>query len=165
MSRYSKRVAIATVLVAGATATSAWAVPPPPDSTFSGDTSQTNVKNHQVDIQTDSNGHVSAFAIDWRAKCKRKGKSWTAGTTIQPGGDGLQMDGEIFGADGSYNSKVNRKIKGVVTVSLRGTFVDNDNAQGTWKASVKVLKKNKKGKFKKFDSCKADITWSAARTG
>jgi hypothetical protein len=154
---------MATVAVAGVTAASAFAVPPPPDGSFSGNTSQTSAANHAVDLKTDANGHVSEFSIDWKAKCKRKGISWTAGTTITPGPDGLAMNGEVFGDDGGYSSKASPKIKGKVTISLRGQFTDNDNANGTWNAKVVVFKKNKKGKFKKHDKCKASITWSATR--
>jgi hypothetical protein len=160
--RYSKRVAVAAVVVSGVTAASALAVPPPPDASFSGDTSQTSAENHAVSLKTDANGHVSEVSIDWRAKCKRKGVFWTAGTTINAGPDGLPMQGDVFGDKGSYVSNASSKIKGKVSVTLAGQFSDENTASGNWRAKVTVFKK-KHGKFRKYDKCKASITWNATR--
>ena len=162
MRTYSKRVAAAAVIVAGAAAVPAAAVPPPPDGSFSGETAQANLEDNGVEFATDPGGRVSQFRIGWRAKCKRKGISWTTVTVIQPRSGGLAMQGDVFGADGSYTGHAGRKTKGKVTVSLRGQFNDNDNASGTWSAKVTVFKK-KRGKFRKHDKCSVSTTWTAQR--
>jgi hypothetical protein len=157
MRRISRLSAAVALVVAGVTAPMAMAVPPPPDGTFSGETAQANAEQRAVDLSTDSEGQIADFSIDWRAKCKRKGRFWTAGTNI--GGGAIELQGEVFGADGSYKSPVEgTKIKGKVTVSLRGTFDDENTASGTWKAKVKVFRRGKR-----IDTCKVNTSWSAQR--
>jgi hypothetical protein len=157
----SKVGAVATgAVAAGLTAAAvALAVPPPPSSSFEGQTSQTKIDDHGVRVETDANGHVSRVTIGWRAKCKKKGQFWTATTVVNGGSDGLQQNGDVFSLKGSYTGNAGGGIKGKVTVNLQGAFTDNDNAKGTWSAKVVVRKKGKK-----IDSCKTPkVNWSVAR--
>src|SRR4051812_11113333 len=125
----SKRGSVATaVAIVGATATTAMAVPPPPSSSFQGETSQSNIRDHAVAVDTDAGGHVSQVSIDWRAKCKVKGKFWTASTTIGGGDAGLPQSGDVFSKKGSYTSNAGGGVKGRVTAALQGSFSDNDTA-------------------------------------
>lgn len=146
------------LVVAGVTAPVALAVPPPPDGTFTGETAQAKAKSRAVEIKTDSAGQIEEFGIEWRAKCERKRRSWTAGTSITSGG--IELQGDVFGADGSYVSRPEGApgIKGKVTVSMRGSFSDENTADGTWKATVKVKRRGKR-----IDTCKAKTTWSVQR--
>ena len=149
----------ATTAVAAVTAAVALAVPPPPSGTFAGTTSQTKLKEHNISLTTDANGHVASATINWQAKCKKKGKFWTATTVVNGGSDGLQQNGDVFIRKGSYTGNAGGGIKGKVTVNLQGAFTDNDNAKGTWSTKVVVRKKGKK-----IDSCKTPkITWSVTR--
>src|SRR3954466_8806437 len=112
MKSISKRAAFATVVAgAGATATTALAVPPPPSSQFEGDTSQTKIEDHSVKLQTNPNGRVGLVGIGWRAKCKVKGKFWSANTRVSGGADGLTQNGDVFGVKGSYSSNAGGGIK------------------------------------------------------
>lgn len=156
MRRYSKHGAIAALLVTGVGAGSAMAVPPPPDGSFVGETAQENARDRRVQLRTDANGQVSQFGIVWRAKCNRKGRFWSAGTAVR--GRAIELDGETFTAEGSYEDRVNRKVTGTVTVSMRGSFTDENTATGTWKAKV-VVRKN----GKKIDTCRANTTWTVER--
>jgi hypothetical protein len=142
--------------VAGVGAGGAMAVPPPPDGSFSGQTAQENARDRRVHLSTDANGQISQFAIEWRAKCKRKGRFWSAGTAVR--GRAIELQGETFSADGSYEGRVNRKVTGTVTATMRGSFTDDDHAVGTWEAKV-VVRKN----GRKIDKCKADTTWAVER--
>jgi hypothetical protein len=147
------------VLVAGAAATAAFAVPPPPDSVFDGNTSQTNIENHQVEVKTDAAGHVRTVYVQWRAKCKVKGKFWSSTTKVSNGSAGLPLSGDVFAYKHSYTANAGGGIKGKISYSLKGSFSDNDNAAGTWSAKVIVKRKGKK-----IDTCKLPkITWTAAR--
>jgi hypothetical protein len=152
-------IAGATVAVVAGTAAVALAVPPPPSSTFQGDTSQTNIQRHGVQVDTDDNGHVSQVIIQWKAKCKAKGKFWTSTTRVTAGANGLPQAGDVFSRKRTYTGNAGGGFKGMIKYSLAGQFTDNDNANGTWSAKV-VVRKN----GKKIDSCKLPkITWSAAR--
>jgi hypothetical protein len=158
-----KRVAVATVLVAGVGATSAVAVPPPPDGQFSGESSQ-NIRRHKVKIVTDSAGQISKFSIGWEAKCKKKGQFWTTGTVVNAGA--ISLDGDVFSAGGGYKSDDPGGIRGKVKVSLSGSFSDESTASGTWSAKVTVFKKNRHGKYRKIDKCKTGpVDWTASSTG
>jgi hypothetical protein len=148
----------AAALVAG-TAAVALAVPPPPASTFQGNTTQTSIKRHGVQVETDDNGRVSRVIVQWQAKCKAKGKFWTSSTTVTNGQGGLAQSGDVFSRKRSYTANAGGGFKGKITYTLTGQFTDNDNATGTYSAKVVVKKKGKK-----IDSCKLPkITWSAAR--
>jgi hypothetical protein len=150
----------ATTAVAAVTAAVALAVPPPPSGTFTGTTSQTKLKEHNISLTTDANGHVASATINWQAKCKKKGKFWTAKTTINGGSDGFAQTGDVFQQRGSYTGKVGGGIKGVVTATISGSFTDNDNASGRWSAKVTV-----KRKHKVIDRCKlTKLKWHATRT-
>jgi hypothetical protein len=145
--------------VAAGTAAVALAVPPPPTSTFEGETSQTTIKKHGVQVKTDANAHVSRVIVQWRAKCKAKGKFWTSTTPVTAGPNGLPQSGDVFSRKRTYTANAGGGIKGKITYSLSGQFTDNDNANGTFSAKVVVRKRGKK-----IDSCKLPkITWSAAR--
>ena len=151
---------VAVMAVVAGTAAVAVAVPPPPDGTFVGDTSQTSIKRHGVQVETDANGHVSRVIIQWKAKCKVKGKFWTSTTNIAAGSKGLPQSGDVFSRKRSYTANAGGGIKGRIKYALAGQFTDNDNATGTWSAKVVVRKRGKK-----IDSCKLPkITWGAART-
>jgi hypothetical protein len=151
--------ATAAAVVAG-TGAVALAVPPPPSGTFAGNTSQTSLKNHAVEVDTDANAHVSRVIIDWQAKCKVKGKFWTSRTRVTAGANGLPQSADAFAYKHGYTAKAGAKIKGKITYSLAGQFSDNDNAAGTWSAKVVVRKSGKK-----IDTCKLrKITWSATRS-
>jgi hypothetical protein len=162
MTVISKRGVIGTAaIVAGITASGAMAVPPPPSSIFQGLTSQ-KIQGRNVQVETDANSHVSRVVIEWRAKCKVKGRFWTATTSARNGTSGLPQTGDVFRKKGSYTSDAGGGIKGRVTIALRGAFTDADHANGTWSASVVVRKKGKK-----IDSCKTPkkpVTWSVARS-
>lgn len=148
-----------TAVVAGLTAASAVAVPPPPSSTFQGNTSQTNIKRHGVQVETDERSLVQRVFIQWRAKCKAKGKFWTSTTKVSRGSRGLPQNGDVFSYNHAYTGNVGGGIKGRIKYRLRGSFSDNDNAAGTWSAKV-IVKRN----GKKIDSCKLkQITWTASR--
>ena len=163
MRTYSKRVAVATALVAGATATSAVAAPPPPNGSFRGQTDQ-NIEDNTVSLLTNANGRVSEFDLAWRAKCERKKQFWTTATGISPDGDGLAMEGDVFRSAGSYTSKASKRIRGKISISMRGSFSDETSASGIWSAKVKVFKKNKRGKFKRFDTCTTgQLEWRVTR--
>jgi len=152
--------ATATVAVVGASAAVAMAVPPPPDSHFEGQTNQHRAKYHKVNLDTDTNGHVSEISVGWRAPCRKKGVFWSTETKITGGSAGLPMNGDVFHRAGSYTGTTSSGIKGKITISMKGRFIDNDNAKGTWDAKVTV--KNKKGKT--IDKCKViGIKWKAAR--
>jgi hypothetical protein len=161
MTVISKRGVIGTAaVVAGITATGAMAVPPPPSSIFKGQTSQ-KIQGHDIQVETDANSHVSRVVIEWRAKCKAKGKFWTATTSVRNGTKGLPQTGDVFRRKGSYTGNAGGGVKGRVTISLQGAFTDADHASGKWSASV-VVRKN----GKKIDSCKTPkkpITWSVTR--
>lgn len=151
--------ATAAAVVAG-TAAVALAVPPPPSGTFAGSTSQTKVKNHAVEVDTDANGHVAKVFVQWQAKCKAKGKFWTSTTKVSAGANGLPQAGDVFSYKHGYTAKAGGGFKGKITYSLAGQFSDTDNATGTWSAKVVVRKKGKK-----VDTCKLPkITWSATRS-
>ena len=161
MRSSSKRVAVATALVAAVAATSARAVPPPADGVFRGETAQKIEDNH-VTLTTDANGHVKAFDIAWQATCRVEGNVWTATTSITPGTNGLDMTGEVFHKKGSYVGRVSKRIHGTVSIALRGRFANATAATGTWRAKVVVLRK-RKGKFRKVDSCRTGrIAWSVS---
>ena len=156
-SRHGTAVAIAGI-VAGATAAVAVAVPPPPSSQLTGDTSQTAIRHHGVEVDTDAAGHVSPVYIQWQAKCKAKGKFWTSTTKIA-NKNGIPQQGDVFKLTHSYTANAGGGIKGRITFKLAGQFTDNDNANGTWSAKVIVKRHGKK-----IDSCKTPrITWTAAR--
>ena len=157
----SRSIAVAaTTLVAGLTAATALAVPPPPDGSFKGKTNQTKAKHRTVTIQTDANSHVSTMTVAWRAKCNRKGFFWSAETRIRGGDDGVPQTGDVFHQAGSYTSHPGGGITGRVTISMRGQFTDQDNANGTWTAKVTVRKKGKT-----LDKCKTGLVkWKVART-
>ena len=160
MTIISKRAAALVVAVAaGTTAGVAGAVPPPPDGTFQGDTSQTNIEHHVVQVDTNSDGRVQRVFIQWQAKCKVKGQFWTSTTKVTNGPSGLVQSGDVFSRKHSYTGKVNKNIKGKISYTLDGKFADNDNAAGTWKAKVIVRRKGKK-----IDTCTLPkITWTAQR--
>jgi hypothetical protein len=150
----------AAALVAG-TAAVALAVPPPPSSTFQGSTTQTSIKKHGVQVETDSNARVSRVIIQWRATCKAKGKFWTSTTPVTNGQGGLAQSGDVFSRKRTYTANAGGGFKGKIKYALSGQFTDNDNASGTYSAKV-VVKKN----GKKIDSCKLPkITWTASRVG
>jgi hypothetical protein len=162
MTVISKRGVIGTAaVVAGITATGAMAVPPPPSSIFTGQTSQ-KIQRHDIKVVTDANSHVSQVVIQWRAKCKVKGLFWTATTSVRNGPNGLPQTGDVFRTNGSYTGNAGGGIKGRITIALQGAFTDADHASGKWSASVVVRKRGKK-----IDSCKTPkkpITWSVSRT-
>ena len=166
MKRITSRsgAAGAVVLAAGVAATAAFAVPPPPSSVFDGNTSQTSVKDHRVEVQTNSAGHVKAVYVQWRAKCKAKGKFWRSTTKASKSG-GLPESGDAFSYKHTYKARIFDEddqptdITGTITYTLKGSFSDNDNVAGTWTAKVIVKKKRKK-----IDTCKLPkITWTAKR--
>jgi hypothetical protein len=150
----------ATTVAAGLTAATALAVPPPASSSFAGKTSQTKIAHHDVFVDTDANGHVSRVRIEWRAKCKSKGKFWTARTQVNGGSAGLPQNGDVFHDSGSYTGDAGGGVKGKVTLSLKGQFTDTDHAKGTWNAKVTVKRRGKV-----IDRCKTPtIKWKVART-
>jgi hypothetical protein len=153
------RASAAAAVAVSLTAATAVAVPPPPSGSFAGSTSQKKLSSHVVKIKTDASGHVSNFAIDWSAKCKKPKHFWTTTTIVRGGTDGVPMNGETFGETGSYTGKAGGGIKGLVSVTFHGRFTDADNASGNWKTKVKVMRKGKR-----IDTCKASIKWSASRT-
>jgi hypothetical protein len=158
----SRAIAVtATTVVAGLTAATALAVPPPPSSSFAGKTNQTKIKDHGVTLDTDANSHVSRLTLGWRAKCKKKGKFWTANTVVNGGPSGIPQTGDVFHESGSYTGNTgDPSIKGKVSISFQGQFVDTDHANGTWNAKV-VVKKN----GKTIDKCKSPtIKWKVARS-
>jgi hypothetical protein len=151
----------AAVVVAGLTAATALAVPPPPTSSFAGSTTQTKLKHHRVQITTDANGRVSTMKIAWEAKCKHKGKFWTAPETDLNGGTaGFPQNGDVFHSAGSYTAAGGGGITGFITVATSGAFTDNDHAHGLWSAKVTVKRKGKT-----IDKCKVSkLKWKVART-
>jgi hypothetical protein len=154
--------ATATMAVAGVGAAAAMAVPPPPDSHFAGQTNQPRAKYHAVNIDTDTSGHVSEISVGWRAPCRKKGVFWSTETRITGGTTGLPQNGDVFHQAGSYTGHTSNGVTGRITISMKGHFVDNDHAKGTWAAKVTV--KNKRGKV--IDKCKvSNIKWRAARSG
>jgi hypothetical protein len=157
-TKQAARASVAAAVAVSLTAATALAVPPPPSSSFSGSTTQTKVKHHKASLKTDANGHVSRLSIDWRGKCKQKGKFWTARTVVQGGSDGVPMTGDTFGETGTYTSNAGAGVTGFVSVTFSGHFTDADNARGKWKANVKVMKKGKQ-----IDSCSAKLKWSVKR--
>jgi hypothetical protein len=135
------------------------AVPPPPDSTFQGNTSQTNIQRHAVQVDTDATGHVKQVFVQWRAKCKSKGKFWTSTTKVSRGAAGLPQNGDVFGYTHTYKGNAGGGVTGKIKYTLKGSFSDADNAAGTWTAKVIVKRSGKK-----IDTCKLPkVTWTAAR--
>jgi hypothetical protein len=159
MTRGRTSALLAMAMAASLSAATAVAVPPPPSSSFSGSTNQTKAPQHDVTLDTDANGHVSVMNIDWRAKCKKKGIFWTAKTRINGGSAGFKQNGDAFGQGGTYTSKAGGGVKGTVTATAKGSFVDADHATGTWTAKVVVRKKGKK-----IDKCQTGtVKWTVAR--
>ena len=159
MRLISKGVSMVPAAVLTAAVGVAVAVPPPPDSTFSGETSQTNIQRHAVQVDTDSNGHVSQVIIQWRAKCKVKGQFWSSTKRIRRGTQGLPQSGDVFSRTQTYTADAGGGIKGRIKYTLSGSFTDDDNVNGTFKARV-VVRRN----GRKIDTCKLpQITWSATR--
>jgi hypothetical protein len=160
MTVISKRgTALVVAVAAGATAAVAGAVPPPPDGTFQGNTSQSNIERHRIQVETNADGHVQRVFIQWRAKCKVKGQFWTSTTKVANGPNGLAQSGDQFSRKKTYTGDAGGGVKGRITYTLKGHFEDNDNAAGTWTAKVIVKRKGKK-----IDTCKLpQITWTAQR--
>jgi hypothetical protein len=158
----SRAIAVtATTVAAGLAAATALAVPPPASSSFAGKTNQTKIHDHGVTLDTDANGHVSRITLGWQAKCKQKGKFWTANTVVNGGATGIPQTGDVFHELGSYTGNTgDPSIKGKVSISLKGQFSDADHAAGTWNAKVIVKKKGKT-----IDKCKSPtIKWKVARS-
>ena len=159
VSKSRASAALAALATSGLTVATAVAVPPPPNSSFSGQTNQTKASDHGVTLATDANGHVSTMSLGWRAKCRKKGIFWTANTQVNGGSNGLAQNGDVFSDNGGYTGHAGRGITGIITVALHGQFTDSDHANGIWKAKVTVKKKGKT-----IDKCKTPaIKWSVAR--
>jgi hypothetical protein len=158
----TRAIAVAAATgVASLTAATALAVPPPPSSTFKGVTNQPKAKYHKVKVVTDANGHVSVLSVGWRAPCRKKGVFWSSDTKITGGSNGLPQTGDVFHTSGSYTTSAGKGVKGVITISTKGSFSDNDHVFGTWNAKVTVKKKGKT-----IDKCKqTGIKWKAERVG
>jgi hypothetical protein len=153
------KAAAAAGVAAGIAAGGAAAVAPPPGGTFFGETSQTAVANHSVEVDTNASSRVQRVYVQWQAKCKAKGKFWTSTTKVSNGSKGLFQNGDVFQRKHSYTGNAGGGITGRITYSLKGHFTDNDHADGTWTAQVVVRRKGKK-----IDSCKTPkITWSVTR--
>jgi hypothetical protein len=151
--------ATATTAVAALTAATALAVPPPPSSTFKGKTNQPKAKYHKTKVVTDANGHVSVVSVGWRAPCRKKGIFWSTETKITGGDAGVPQTGEVFHEAGTYTGHAGAGVTGVITISMKGRFSDNDHVFGTWSAKVTVKKKGKT-----IDKCKqSGIKWKASR--
>src|SRR4051812_36053487 len=158
----TRAIAVAAATgVASLTAATALAVPPPPSSTFTGVTNQPKAKYHKVKVVTDANGHVSEISVGWRAQCRKKGVFWSSDTRIRGGTTGLPQTGDVFHESGSYTTSAGNHVKGVITISMKGKFSDNDHVFGTWDAKVTVKKRGKT-----IDKCKqTGIKWKAERAG
>ena len=148
------------VAVVGLTAAGAGAsVPPPASGTFEGNTSQTNIPKHGVQVKTNAGGKVQRVIVQWRAKCASKGKFWTSTTVVRGGSAGLPQNGDVFSAQRGYTGNAGGGIKGKIKYKLSGQFVNDGNAEGTWSARV-VVKRN----GRKIDTCKLkQITWTAEK--
>ena len=153
------KAAAAAGVAAGIAAGGAAAVAPPPGGTFFGETSQTAVTNHSVEVDTNASSRVQRVYVQWQAKCKAKGKFWTSTTKVSNGSKGLFQNGDVFQRKHSYTGDAGGGITGRITYALKGHFTDNDHAKGTWTAQVVV-----RSKGKKIDSCNTPkITWSVTR--
>jgi hypothetical protein len=151
--------AAAAGLAAGIAAAGAAAVAPPPSATFSGETSQTAIDNHGVEVDTNASSRVQRVYVGWQAKCKAKGKFWTSTTKVSNGSKGLFQNGDVFQRKHSYTGNAGGGITGRISYVLKGHFTDNDHAQGSWTAQV-VVRKN----GHKIDTCKLPkVTWSVTR--
>jgi hypothetical protein len=160
----SKRRAIAvtaTTAVVGLTAATAIAVPPPPSSTFTGTTNQTHAKYRTTRVVTNAAGRVKVVSVGWRAPCRKKGVVWDTATKISSRKGGLPQNGEVFHQSGSYTGHPGGGVTGLITISMKGRFSDNDHVFGTWNAKVTVKKNGKV-----IDRCKkTGIKWKAERAG
>ncbi|MEA2469506.1 MAG: hypothetical protein QOE38_504, partial [Thermoleophilaceae bacterium] len=103
----------------------------------------------------------SRLTLGWQAKCKQKGKFWTANTVVNGGATGIPQTGDVFHELGSYTGNTgDPSIKGKVSISLKGQFSDADHAAGTWNAKVIVKKKGKT-----IDKCKSPtVKWKVTRS-
>jgi hypothetical protein len=124
----------------------------PTKGLYAGQSAQTKVPDHGVELRVDKQHRVARFAIDWRAFCKKPGRFWDAGTEINnPKNDPIGT----FHSHGTYTSKTPEGFKGKITLTVDGRFTDKTHARGDWKATVKVFNPN----GKRIDTCKVKTTW------
>ena len=142
------RLAVAAIVVAGLTATSAVAQE---NVTFQGQTEE----NVNVKLTVASFGNATAFRVGaYEVKCKNKGTlsnkafAYKDLDTSDPGS--FSDKRKSSSKAGKFKFKSRTRITGTATA-------DGDSWSGTYKVTTRVLERGSR-----IDTCKLNTTWEAA---
>jgi len=132
----------------------ALAVAPAP-GTYNG---KTRKQHRHVQVKVDDTGRVTFFEIRWKAKCKKKGRTWGPDGTQDVDGtsDPIKQDGTgNFHDSGSYDRTDTGGYHGHFKVSFKGKFTTPTKASGKFNVKVRV---SRNGKY--VDTCrKRKLKW------
>ena len=141
--------AVRTLLIAAAclglfAAVALAAIAPP--GVYNGRTKQ----KRTVSVQVGADAKVVRLDIRWRAKCEKKGKFWTGGTTFN------DLDGttDAFSDGGPYTATAGGGYTGIINAKVSGKFTTPEKANGKFKVKVRVEKNGKK-----VDVCRRSTKW------